>query len=197
VIGELPCNPSAEGWQGVIYVGTEPFYANDPDAHLWELDCAKADLDNDMCLTGYDIDPFVMILMGQYAEFEAAFPGLSWETGFYHADMDCNGLVNGYDIDPFVARLTEHTTPDCAGYIPDCPGDGGGEMAMGFGAEGVDDSALGAGDDPAAMAALLASSVAPERLPLLIETLASLPGQLDDPQRAEFWAEVAAALSAE
>jgi hypothetical protein len=58
------------------------------------------DMNCDLAINGYDIDPFVLALTDP-AGYAAEYP----ECYGLNADCNSDGLVNGYDIDPFVALL--------------------------------------------------------------------------------------------
>jgi hypothetical protein len=61
-----------------------------------EIRCTPGDINGDGLINGYDIDPFVAVLVGTVTDPD-------WMCS---ADANGDGLVNGYDIDPFVTILT-------------------------------------------------------------------------------------------
>jgi hypothetical protein len=205
-------NEGLDCWNGIVQVGTKQYSAEYRPVNLWLASCRVSDTNGDGTVNGYDIDPFVQLLTDP-AGYCAAFPGLCGEgydadpeifaqhgSAVYRGDANCDGRLNGYDIDPFVLKLTNpnqwsqqydcETCVPCGGLLE--LGSGSGE---GSSAEGVEGES--APPSPEDVAALLASSVAPERLPALLEMVEMLAADLPDPERAEFWAEVAAELSAE
>jgi hypothetical protein len=58
------------------------------------------DLDCDGDVDFYDIDPFVLALLGETA-YQAVYPDCNWLNG----DCDQSGSVDFFDIDPFVALI--------------------------------------------------------------------------------------------
>ena len=59
------------------------------------------DLNCNVALNAFDIDPFVLALTDPTG-YAAAYPDCDITNG----DINQDGLVNGFDIDPFVELLT-------------------------------------------------------------------------------------------
>ncbi len=174
-----------------MVVGQAVYTGNTPAARVYEVQCPVADANNDGVVNVYDIDPFVLGVTYE-AEYRRTYCGLagSW---LYHMDADCSGAVNAFDIDAFVLKLTNPTAwhlkyPDCEN--PDCE-----PLLDRMEGESGDDPAAEPG--PAEVAALMTEHLDPANLPALIAAAETLAAGLDDPDRAELWAGIAAALSGE
>ncbi len=166
------------------YQGNHPPDANDPNP-VYEISCPKGDLNNDADPNGPsglnpdfdDINPFVVALSGQ-AEYAAAYPGLSgaWQ---YHGDCNCdpNGLVDFDDVDAFILRLT-----DPNGYYAAFPGC---ELCP-----GQDNLGQSLPNDPASIAALFRTYVAPERLAGFAARVREFVQHHADTPRGRYWAAV-------
>jgi hypothetical protein len=172
-----------------VQIGEDIYDAPAPEIGLATATCGMGDMNNDGLVNGYDIDPFVLALTNLEAYY-ADYPYLQFSMP-YRADMDCDELVTGFDIDPFVLRLTEEIHPWCE-VCPGLLGLGAGEEAA-MGLELPDEGS----EDPAIIAAFLAANLSPENMPAMIETAQMLATGLEDPDRAELWAGIAAALSGE
>ena len=70
------------------------------------------DMNCDEWIDSFDIDPFVVALMGQ-DPYEAAYPECRWLNG----DINCDNMVNAFDIDPFVSCLVDCPAPGCEGEV--------------------------------------------------------------------------------
>ncbi len=174
-----------DDWQAgaLIRVGQTAYWGNDPNARVYEITCPKGDLNNSADPRDPntwnpdfdDINPFVVALSGQ-AEYEAAFPGLggSWQ---YHADCNCDSNVDFDDIDAFVLRLT-----DADGYYVAYPGC---ELC-----EGQDNLGQSLPNDPASIARLFRTYVAPERLPGFIAHAREFVRHHAGTPRGQYWAAV-------
>jgi hypothetical protein len=193
-----------DNWEGVVQVGSTQYAAQEPGINLWCASCIVCDVNSDGQVNGYDIDPLVQ-LIADGDGYCAAYPGMCDGTAYdpdlgsvlYRGDANCDGAINGYDIDAFTLKLTnpEQWSQQYWCEICVCPGEllelegGSAERSLAEGVEGEPAPA-----SPEDVAALLASSVAPERLGMLTEITEMLAADLPDPERAEFWAEVAALL---
>jgi len=175
---------SSDWWDpnACVRIGLEPpyehFCGNTPAKRLWRVQCSKGDLTNDGTVDDFDIDPFVLALSDPPA-YARAFPGMSGSRE-YHGNCNCQGGFDNFDIDAFTLRLTDWETYRCV--YPGCdpclgPCSGGGE---GLGAQAVGE--------------LYKKSVAPERLPYVVDTAEFLAGWYKGAPRGKFWAEVHAAL---
>jgi hypothetical protein len=214
VVNADGANPESDDWQedATVVIGSTPYGEPTPTQNLWWASCVTGDVDGDGVVTGYDIDPFVLMISNP-ASYCATYPGLcggltpSADGSFtYRGDLNCDGAVNGYDIDPFVLKLTSQASYEAA-YPPSCDPDDHAECCPGSPMEGMGAlggllGALGAGEvveeaDSAATAQFIVENVSAELRPALLEIASQLADELPDPDRAALWAEVAAELAAE
>ena len=176
-----------DDWEQGAYVRVGPmepyeyFYGNTPSRKVWHITCAKGDMNNDVVVSMFDIDPFVLALTDPN-EYAGVFFGLDGSM-VYHADCDCSGKFDNFDIDPFILRLTnpceyKRQFPDCDPCLAPCPPGEGGEG--GLGAQAVAD--------------LHKQNVAPQRLPYVIDAAEFLAGWYKGTPRGKFWTEVHTAL---
>jgi hypothetical protein len=183
---------SQDSWEpgATIVVDGTTYTGNTPLDRVYEIQCLVGDVNNDGALNSFDITPFTLAVQG--APYDSAYPGLSGSR-MYHADCNCDSAVNSFDIDAFVLKLTNPSAwyaqytcenSDCAP-----------PLLEGMAAAASDDSAPEMG--PAEIAAMLSDGLSPDGLEFLISAAQTLAAELEDPERAELWAGIAAALSGE
>jgi hypothetical protein len=129
-----------------------------------------------------DIDPLVAALSSDpndpNSAYAQAFPGLS-ASMVYHGNCNCdpNGLVDFDDVDAFVLRLTDPSAYYAA--FPGC------ELCP-----GQDNLGQSLPNDPASIAALFRTYVAPQRLPGFIAHAREFVRHHADTPRGQYWAAV-------
>jgi len=151
---------------------------NTPERHILDISDCRGDLNGDRLVNNFDIDPFALALSDPVG-YAGAFPGLDGSR-IDHGDLNCDGVFDNFDVDAFTLRLSDVETYRCV--YPNCepcagPCSGGGD---GLGAQAVGE--------------LYKKSVAPDRLPYVIDAAEFLAGWYKGSPRGKFWTEVHAAL---
>jgi hypothetical protein len=211
-------NRGEDYWDGgVVQIGSTQYAAEDHDQNLWAASCIVGDTKPDGQFNAFDIDPFVLLISDADA-YCAQYPGMCegstdhFDRGsvLYRGDMNNDGLLNSFDIDPFVLKLTDPDTwYEIYGGTPWLPREvcvppgelapfavepGPETMEEADGDTGADGAGVPPGffidAPPEEVAALLASSVAPERWGALAEMVQTLAAELPDADGAAFWAAV-------
>jgi len=160
-----------------VSVNGQGYSGNSPAARIYEITCLVGDVNNDGLLNAFDVDPFVLALMNDGADYAAAYPGLAGSR-WYHADLNCDGLVNSFDLDPFVLKLTN---PSAWYALYSCESQ---DCAPGR------DFLAGAPADAESVAAMFVETLAPDRLAFIISVAEELTDEMAETSRGEFWAEV-------
>jgi hypothetical protein len=163
------------------YQTNHPPDPNDPNP-VYEISCPKGDLNNDQAVTFEDIDPLVAALSSDpndpNSPYALAFPGLSGSM-IYHGNCDCdpNNTVDFDDVDAFVLRLLDPNAYYAA--YPGC------EQCT-----GQDDMGQSQPNDPASIAAMFRTYVAPQRLAGFIAHAREFVRRHADTPRGRYWAAV-------